>query len=192
MTRKYVPGLLVVDVQKDFCLGGSLAVKNGDLVVPPLNKVIRFFDKNDWPIFFSRDWHPSDTEHFKKWPPHCIENTPGAEFHSELLIPGRSYIVTKGTSKKDDGYSPFEGMAYKVKLETFLRAFRVNQLFIGGLATDYCVKAAAFDARALDFRTYLILDACRGVNLNPFDSNKAIVEMKDVGVVMTTTDEILR
>lgn len=199
MARK---ALLVVDVQNDFCPGGALAVTDGDEIIEPINKAIRFFDKNEKPIFASRDWHPPDTKHFKDyggiWPVHCVAHTSGAEFHPRLKITGPTYVITKGTSKNDDGYSPFEGTAYGRPLDELLRAFKVTELFVCGLATDYCVKASVLDALKLVKDTnhplkkvYLMTDACKAVNLRPGDEALALNEMANAGVIFTTTNEIL-
>lgn len=180
--------LLIVDVQNDFCPGGALAVKDGDKVIEPLNRMTAYALKNDWEIFVSRDWHPADTKHFEKWPVHCVQNTHGAMLRQDLKLHGRMYIVTKGTSKNDDGYSPFEGTIYGRPLDEYLREFKIKDLYIGGLATDYCVKAAALDAVRNGYKTYLLLDACRAVNLNPDDGQKAIQEMSNAGVILIHTD----
>ncbi len=211
--------LLVVDVQNDFCPGGSLAVKEGDQIIQPLNRVIQLFDDNNWPIFFSRDWHPAETEHFKKWPAHCVQNTPGAEFHPQLLVPSSARVITKGYSKKDDGYSPFEGVYIRnndwpTSFQALL--WTTDDLYIGGLTIEYCVRAVALDAVKLGYRVFLMTDACRAVNINnpndpkrkttevesmmnhmtargiPItDGNIAIEEMRRAGVVTTSTDEVL-
>ena len=191
-----MPALLVIDVQNDFCPGGALAVKDGDKIIGPINEVIGLFSKNGWPICASRDWHHPDTEHFKKWPPHCIQSTRGASFHSDLKITGATYVITKGASKKDDGYSPFEGKFYNLSLDDLLKIFGVTKLFVCGLATDYCVKAACLDAarpeRNYLKKVYLLTDACKAVNLNPVDEANALEEMRRAGVIFTTTDEVLR
>lgn len=197
ITRKAV---LVVDVQNDFCPGGTLAVKDGDKVVEPLNQVTDAFYKKGYPTYFSRDWHPEETEHFKKWPPHCRQNTFGAQFHPKLVT-FHGQIVTKGTFNRDDGYSPFDGWlaqytppgaGWGVSLNDELKSRLINELYTGGLATDYCVRAACLDARRLGYKVYLMTDACRAVNLNSGDEIRALSEMANAGVIFTTTDEVLR
>ena len=202
--------LLVVDVQNDFCPGGALAVNNGDLVIEPLNKMIVFADKDNWLLFFSRDRHPHTTKHFKEfggiWPMHCVRTTWGARFHPNLIVPthSSSYIVSKGESTEDDGYSPFEGHYYypydnherttayeQIPFNTVLTNLKVTDLYVGGLATDYCVKAACLDARRLGYTVYLLTDACKAVNLKPMDERDALIDMKHAGVIFTTTDEVL-
>ena len=190
--------LLVVDVQNDFCPGGALAVPNGDQVIAPLNIMISLFKRHDGLILFSRDWHPRNTKHFAefggKWPAHCIQGTWGAELNSKLNtthLPTAIDII-KGTSQEDDGYSPFEGIMMLGSFSTgqLLRSQEITELFIGGLATDYCVKAACLDAIRFGFKTCLLLDACRAVNINPDDGDRAIEEMRQSGVVIATTKEV--
>ena len=186
--------LLVVDVQNDFCLGGTLAVPNGNAVLPLLNSLIT--KRSMWDlILFSRDWHPPVTKHFKEyggqWPVHCVEDTYGAEFHPDLKIPGTAYVISKGMDSKKDAYSPFEGFAYDRPLNEIIRAHNINELYIGGLATDYCVKNAVLDACKLNYKTYLLIDACKAVNLQPQDGIKAVIEMMNAGVEIVTTAEVL-
>lgn len=194
MTEKVKKALLVVDVQNDFCLGGALAVRDADSIVPLLNSLITKRDLWDL-ILFSRDWHPPVTKHFKEyggqWPTHCVENTPGAKFHPDLKIPGTAYIISKGMDPEKDAYSPFEGFAYGRPLDEILKAHKINELYIGGLATDYCVKNAVLDACKLNYETYLLIDACKAVNLKHDDGIKAVVEMMDADVEIVTTAEVL-
>lgn len=197
--------LLIVDVQVDFCPGGALAVPNGDRVVDPINLIAGRFDYERRPIFASRDWHPEETNHFSThggpWPPHCIKETFGSRNHVNLRLPGRTWSIFKGIRPDEDGYSPFDGgflnrtndehYLMPKALERMLRAFDVSRLYICGLATDYCVKAAALDAVKLGFEACVVLDACRAVNVNPGDEEKAVAEMRQAGVEFTTTEEIL-
>lgn len=189
--------LIVIDVQNDFCPGGALPVKNGDKVVYPLNRMISYAHVKGIPVFLSRDWHPPESKHFKPigiWPVHCIQNTLGAEFHPELKFSGTDYVVSKGTDPKKDGYSAFEGDIYFRPLDEVLRYFKIETLYIGGLATDYCVKNTCLDARTrkFEYTVYLLTDACRAVNLKPGDEALALNEMVNAGVIFTTTDEVLR
>jgi nicotinamidase/pyrazinamidase len=145
---KFQSALLLVDVQNDFCPGGALAVPQGDRVVPALNSYIAHADAQGWPVYVSRDWHPPVTRHFKElggpWPPHCVQNSSGARFHEGLKLPPDSIVITKGEDPEDHGYSAFEGRTPAGK--TFLADLRekgVNHLYVGGLATDYCVKHSA-------------------------------------------------
>lgn len=188
--------LLIVDVQNDFCPGGALAVPKGDEVVAPLNELIRHAQRNGWLIIASRDWHPEKTTHFEKWPVHCVQETKGAEFHP-LLNLGRRVavvsIVSKGVNHGEDAYSAFDGrLANGLTLDEFLKTNGVEIVYVGGLATDYCVKATAIDAAKLGYETYLLLDASRAVNLNPDDEKKARQEMIAAGVTFSTTTSAAR
>lgn len=176
--------LIIVDVQNDFCPDGALPVARGDEVVAPLNKLIEAVAKTGQPIVYSRDWHPVMTRHFKQygglWPVHCVQYTAGAEFHSALKVSQDAIIVSKGMDNKDDGYSAFEGniLADGGKtLAEYLREQGATELYIGGLATDYCVKATVLDALKLGFVVHLLLDACRAVDVNSGDGDKAVEEM---------------
>jgi len=184
--RKLKKALLVVDVQNDFCPGGSLAVPEGDKIVPKLNKYINLFSKKKLPVFASRDWHPVRTKHFKDfggvWPVHCIQNSRGAQFHPKLKLPKEIIFLYKGMDPEKDAYSAFQAEdARGMKLSDLLRITGINELYIGGLATDYCVKSSALDALKHGFKVKLLMDAVRGVNLNPNDSEKAIKEMAKKG-----------
>lgn len=189
------PALLIVDLQLDFCPGGTLPVENGDQIVKPLNKMLAYAHNNNVPVFVSRDWHSLESKHFKPhgdWPPHCVQNTRGAEFHPDLKIISGDYIVSKGTNPEDmKGYSAFEGTTYHAPLKEVLDYFKIKILYIGGLATDYCIKATCLDAKKLDYTVYLLTDACRAVNIKLTDEADAIEEMKKAGVIFTTTDKVL-
>lgn len=176
--------LLIVDVQNDFCPGGALAVKDGDKVVPVINGIMDRFDL----VLASKDWHPDDSVHFEKWPRHCVKNTWGAEFHPDLQVDKIDNILLKGTQNKDDGYSAFE--ATNLSLVDFLREQEVSDLYLCGLATDYCVKETALDACKRGFRTYVIADAVAAVNLSPGDGEKALEEMRSQGCILVHSLEI--
>lgn len=167
--------LLVVDVQNDFCPGGALAVKEGDQVVPVINKLMPQFPL----VVASMDWHPADSIHFEKWPPHCVRQTEGADMHPDLHMSMIEKIFLKGTQGKDDGYSAFE--ATNMNLEEFFRNRGITDLYIAGLATDYCVKATVLDALKMGFNTTVFTDATRAVEVNPGDGNKALEEMAQAG-----------
>ncbi len=156
--------LIVVDVQNDFCPGGSLTVAGGDEVVPVLNRYYRAAEVQGRPIIFTRDWHPVATKHFAayggKWPVHCVQYTQGAQFHQALLQSG--HVVSKGMRASDDVYSGFEGFFDPdVPLHDGLYHLHIKRLKIGGLATDYCVKATILDALKLGYQVEVIHDACR-------------------------------
>jgi len=180
--------LVVVDVQLDFCPGGALPVPEGDKVVGTLNGYIKHFAAAQAPIIFTRDWHPPNHSSFKSqggpWPPHCIQNTEGAKFHPELTIPPEAEIVSKADSR-DEAYSFFQGTDLAKKLRR-----RIQTLFVGGLATDYCVKETVLDALKEKFEVYLLTDACRGVEVKPGDSAKAIQLMVAKGCKMITREQI--
>jgi nicotinamidase/pyrazinamidase len=180
--------LLVVDVQRDFCAGGPLAVPGGDAVVPVLNRLIPRFDA----VVFTRDWHPPDHCSFDaepefrdgSWPVHCVRDTPGAAFHPDLRVPPGSVIVSKGTVKDVEAYSAFSGTNLARELEGRTR------LFIGGLTTEYCVHGTALDALHLGFAVLVISDAIRGVDVPPGSADRAIQAMREAGARFVGADEI--
>jgi nicotinamidase/pyrazinamidase len=181
--------LIVVDVQNDFCPGGTLAVKEGDQVVPVLNRYIDQFTKAGLPIFATRDWHPEKTSHFitggGPWPPHCIQGSQGAQFHPDLKLPPDTVVVSAGMGSDEDGYSGFLGRDDSgVKLIDLLRQRGIERIFVGGLATDYCVKHTVLDGLKEGLEVVLLTDSVRGVNLKPGDSASAIEEMLRAGATM--------
>ena len=187
--------LLIVDVQNDFCPGGALPVEHGDSVVERLNAYSERFQALQMPVYASRDWHPARSKHFKSdggvWPPHCVQGTHGAEFRSDLRVPDAGNIITKGESVEDEGYSAFEGhLPDGASFADRLRDAGVETLYVGGLATDYCVRASALDARKRGFQVVLLLDAVRGVNVEPGDSQRAIEEMRAAGVTTATLETL--
>lgn len=184
--------LVVVDVQNDFCPRGALPVSDGDKVVPVLNQYIRKFLKAGAPIFFTRDWHPPDHVSFKAqggpWPPHCVQGTKGAEFHVDLMIPPGAEVVSKAGNPKVEAYSFFQQT--DIDLAAQLRARGIKRLLVGGLATDYCVKHTVLDSLGEGFETFLLEDACMGVNVKPNDSGTAIQEMMAHGARTLTLDQV--
>jgi nicotinamidase/pyrazinamidase len=187
--------LLIVDVQNDFCPGGSLPVPDGNEVVPILSELARRFSSSRWPVYASRDWHPSETKHFKPygglWPPHCVAGTYGSEFHPDLQLPESTIVMSKGEDPDKDAYSAFQarddqGVSLK---ESFLRR-GVEIIFVGGLATDYCVKETVLDGLREGFQVFLISDAIRGVEIQPGDSSRAVEEMVMKGARVTCLDEM--
>ncbi|HEX9628301.1 MAG TPA: nicotinamidase [Acidiferrobacterales bacterium] len=173
--------LIVVDVQNDFLSGGSLAVPDGDAVVPVLNGYMSAFDARHLPIYATRDWHPGNHISFKArggpWPPHCVADTPGAAFAPALKLPAATQVVSKAVTPDRDAYSGFEG----TDLAARLRAQGARRLFIGGLATDYCVLNTVKDALKQGFEVQLLADAIRAVNVQPDDGHKAQTEMERLG-----------
>ncbi|MBS7653634.1 nicotinamidase [Candidatus Bathyarchaeota archaeon] len=182
--------LIVVDVQIDFCPGGSLPVPEGDKIVPVLNKYIEKFDRSGALIFATRDWHPSNHISFKDygglWTPHCVQGTDGANFHPNLQLPERVKIVSKATDPFKEAYSGFEG----TNLAEDLRRAGVKRVFVGGLATEYCVKNTVLDALNLGFETFILEDAVRGINVKPSDIEKAMKEMLGKGAKKITLSDL--
>jgi len=173
--------LIVVDVQNDFLPGGSLAVPDGDAVVPVLNRYAAAFAASRLPVYATRDWHPSNHCSFKAqggpWPPHCAANTNGAAFAPGLKLPAQTTVISKATMADKDAYSGFEG----TDLDARLRAQGVKRVFVGGLATDYCVLNTVRDARKLGYDVMLLTDAIRAVNVKPDDGRNAEGEMCRLG-----------
>jgi nicotinamidase/pyrazinamidase len=178
--------LVIVDVQNDFCPGGSLPVQEGDAVVPILNEYARRFSAAGLPVIATRDWHPPQTRHFTTgggvWPPHCIQRTHGAAFHPDLQLPDGVVIVSKGMDPDSDSYSGFDAVTEDGRtLAEVLRTLGVRRVFVGGLATDYCVRHTALDARKQGLDVVLLTDAVRGVDIQPGDSAKALEELRAAG-----------
>ena len=192
-THDFIPrpgdALLIVDVQNDFLPGGSLAVPQGDDVVPVLNRYSEMFRKRHLPVFASRDWHPSNHCSFTKqggpWPPHCIAETDGAQFASGLDLTDAT-VISKATEPQSDAYSAFE----KTNLDQHLKQAKVKRLFVGGLATDYCVLNSVRDAIRLDYSVIVLEDAIRAVNVKPEDGPKAMEEMLKLGCQSTTVESL--
>ena len=178
--------LVVVDVQNDFMPGGSLGIAGGDAVVPILNEYVR---KARWAhVFATRDWHPPGHCSFRErggpWPPHCVQGTKGAAFAQDLQLPADTTVLSKGTDPERDAYSSFEGTT----LDDALRAFEIERLLVGGLATDYCVLHTIRDARARGYAAVLLDDAIRGVD--PASSRRAREEMLLLGATPATLDTL--
>lgn len=182
--------LIVVDVQNDFLPGGALAVPAGDAVIPPLNRYIELFSARSLPIYATRDWHPAEHCSFHArggiWPPHCVADTDGAQFAASLRLPDNAVTISKATTMERDAYSGFEG----TDLPSRLRSQRIERLFIGGLATDYCVLNTVKDALAKGFKVSLLLDAIRAVDLHPGDGRAAIDEMIERGAMPLRLSDI--
>jgi nicotinamidase/pyrazinamidase len=200
--------LILVDIQNDFLPGGALAVRHGDEVIPAANRVQRAFEL----VVATQDWHPANHGSFAAshpgrkvgelatlgglpqvlWPVHCVQDTPGAAFAATLDTSRVARVFPKGTDAAIDSYSGFFDNDHRkaTGLGDFLRARGVTDVHVLGLATDYCVKATALDARQLGFTTHVILDGCRGVELNAGDIERAIAELRAAGVVMVTSDSL--
>ena len=204
MTR----ALVLVDLQNDFLPGGALAVPNGDDVIAVARKLVDKFDL----IVATQDWHPPDHGSFAAnhpgknvgdliklggldqilWPTHCVQDTPGAAFAAGLPAAAWQHVIRKGTDPSIDSYSGFfdNDQRQSTGLEAFLLNRQVTDVYLAGLATDYCVKSSALDARRLEFKTFVVRDGCRGANLEPGDDQRALSEMEAAGVRLVSSDEI--
>jgi len=182
--------LIIVDVQNCFCPGGELPVKEGDKIIPTINKYIHKFQKAGAKIYATRDWHPPDHKSFKDyggiWPPHCLKGSKGAEFRSDLKLPEETTVISTGDKPSLDGYSGFD----HTNLERKLKGDGIDRVFVGGLATDYCVKYTVLDAVEKSFEAILLTDAIKGVNRKPGDAERAIGEMLNKGAKKATLSEI--
>ncbi|HJR08232.1 MAG TPA: nicotinamidase [Pyrinomonadaceae bacterium] len=182
--------LILVDIQNDFCPGGSLAVKDGDRIVPIVNELQKRFEL----IVATKDWHPAGHSSFVSlWPPHCVQETAGAEFVEGLDTSRIARVFLKGTDLEIDSYSGFFDNEHlrATGLGDYLKERGVEDVTIAGLATDYCVKFTALDSVALGFRTSVVVDACRGVEVSEGDTARAIEEMRAAGVHITESRELL-
>jgi nicotinamidase/pyrazinamidase len=200
--------LILVDLQNDFIAGGALAVPEGEAVVPVVNTLLPKFEL----VLATQDWHPAGhgsfaSQHAGKrpfeqsvlaglpqtlWPDHCVQNTRGADFVSGLNARRIDAVVRKGTDATVDSYSGFFDNArrHATSLADELRRRDVTDVFVAGLATDYCVKFTALDAVELGFKTHLVVDACRGVNIAPGDVDRAVAAMEQAGVKIVRGEEI--
>jgi nicotinamidase/pyrazinamidase len=192
--------LLIVDFQNDFCPGGALPVREGDLIAEQLNRLLGAFDL----VVATRDWHPPDHGSFEGvhvdlerwrgadppsiWPVHCVQGSVGAELHPALERDGIDIVVDKGQDPYSQGYSGFQD----TNLSELLTDSGVDHVYMGGLATDYCVKNSALDALRLGFDVTVVEDAVRGVDVQPGDSARALEEMRRAGARLATSDEVER
>lgn len=201
--------LILVDLQNDFCPGGALPVPEGDAVIPLANALQSRFDL----VVATQDWHPPHHASFAAshpgrtpgevieveglvqvlWPVHCVEGTWGAEFHPALDRTRIAQVFRKGTDPRIDSYSGFfdNGRRHSTGLADYLRQQGATEVFVCGLATDYCVKLTALDAVELGFATRVVLDACRGVDLQPGDVRRAVDEMRSRGVGLVASAPLL-
>lgn len=182
--------LIIVDVQNDFLPSGALAVPKGDEVVPVLNRYAAAFADRRLPVYATRDWHPKDHCSFEAqggpWPPHCMADTPGAAFAPALALPPGTVVVSKATAADKDAYSGFEG----TDLDARLKAQGVRRVFVGGLATDYCVLNTVRDAIKNGYEVSLLGDAIRAVNVKPDDGTRAEREMVRLGARLLTIGQL--
>ena len=177
--------LLLVDVQNDFCPGGALAVADGDAVVPVLNNWIAAAGRGGARVFASRDWHPADHLSFAEqggiWAPHCVQDTPGAAFHPDLELPDDAVVVSKADRADHEAYSAFDSE----ELGQVLQAAGIRRLWVGGLATDYCVKASVLDATEIPgLEVHVISSAIRAVDVAPGDGDAALKAMREAGAIL--------
>ena len=199
--------LVIVDIQNDFCPGGALAVNEGNAVIPIINRIAPQFDV----VTATKDWHPADHGSFAEthgkeigetielegieqilWPVHCVQGSAGAEFHQALDTTLIEKVVFKGTEKNVDSYSTFFDNKRKrsTGLEQILREKAVTDVYLAGLATDYCVKYSALDALSLGFNVYVVTDACRGVELKAGDVERALREISEAGAKLVRSEEL--
>ena len=183
--------LLVVDVQRDFCPGGALPVRDCDRVLPIINRYLSEAHERGMAVYASRDWHPAVTRHFRahggEWPPHCVQGSPGAEFHPLLRLPSDTVVVSKGDDPTEHGYSAFDGHTSSGRsLIADLRERHIDALSIAGLAIEHCVKHTTLDARRAGFRVHVLTDATAGIEQQPGDVRRALAEMSDAGAHLST------
>lgn len=188
--------LLVVDIQNDFCSGGSLEVPGSERVVAALNRYLASAETHHVPVYATRDWHPATTSHFAAyggiWPVHCVQHTRGAEFHPDLHLPASAIVVSKGTDPEHHGYSAFDGhTADGWLLLDDLRRRGISHLYIGGLATDYCVRQSSLDALAAGFAVTVLGDAISGVDVMPGDSSRAVADIEHAGAAVVSAAETI-
>jgi nicotinamidase/pyrazinamidase len=183
--------LIIVDVQNDFLPSGALAAPDEEAVIEPLNRCITAFNRCGLPIFGTRDWHPANHCSLHRqggpWPPHCVAGTKGAEFSSRLQRSKGIRVVSKATHSRADAYSGFQG----TDLARQLHEAGCRRLFMGGLATEYCVRATALDARAAGFELVVLEDADQGVEVHPGDSERALADIIAHGVQLTSNAQAL-
>jgi nicotinamidase/pyrazinamidase len=194
--RDETDALIVVDVQNDFCPGGALGVPEGDRVVPVLNRYAERFSARGAAVFASRDWHPAESTHFKAhggvWPPHCVQGTAGAAFHPDLALRADATLLSKGMDPRSDAYSCFQaetedGMPFAAALGEL----GIGRLFIGGLATDYCVKSTVLDGVQAGFEMVVLEDAIAAVELSAGDGERALAEMRAAGARLVRLADVV-
>ena len=204
--RTQMSALILIDLQNDFMSEGALAVPDGDAVIPVANRLVQSFDL----VVATQDWHPPGHSSFASqhpgknpgdtieldglrrelWPDHCVQGTSGTELHADLDVRRITRIFQKGTDPRIDSYSAFFDNAHRKStgLADYLKEKGVSEVYLMGLATDYCVKFSVLDAVELGFRVNVIQDGCRGIDLQAGDVSKAIDEMKTVGIVIVSSE----
>ena len=183
--------LVVVDVQRDFCPGGALPAEDGERILPALNRYLAAAAARGMPVYASRDWHPAVTTHFVAhggpWPPHCVQGTPGAQFHPGLALPLETIVVSKGDDPGLHGYSAIDG--HTPDGASFLadvRARAIDWLYVAGIATDYCVKQTVLDARQAGLQVTVLIDAIAGIDATPGDAARALDQMTGAGATLAS------
>jgi nicotinamidase/pyrazinamidase len=185
--------LILVDIQNDFCPGGALAVNKGDEVVEAVNHLMPMFSL----VVATQDWHPPDHISFKAqggiWPPHCVQDSFGAQLHSGLRQKAIDLRLHKAFTAEYDSYSGFDGVdANGRSLNDILKARKISKVYVTGLATDYCVKGTAMDALKKGFEVYLVTDAIRAVEVNPGDGDNALKELEKSGAKLISSEELIK
>ena len=189
--------LLVVDVQRDFCPGGALPAEGGDRIIPAVNRYLAEAHDLEVPVYASRDWHPAKTTHFKpyggEWPPHCVQDTGGAQFHPRLHLQPDAIVISKGDDPGRPGYSAFEGRTPDGQpLLADLRSRRIESVYVAGLTTEYCVKQTVLDALQAGLHVVVLTDAIAGIDAHPGDADRALTEMSTAGAELSSGVATLR
>ena len=188
-----IPGdaLIIVDVQNDFLPGGRLSVPGGNTIIPVLNHYIAGFYSHRLPIFATRDWHPDNHCSFRQyggdWPPHCIANSDGADFPPDLDLPVYTNIISKAKTEANDAYSAFS----ETQLNALLQSLQVKRVFVGGLATEYCVLNTVKDAIQYQYAVFILTDAVRAINRQPDDDQQAFAAMEQLGAVSIYYEDLV-
>lgn len=178
--------LLIVDVQNDFCPNGSYPVPNGDEIIKPLNQILKYARCNDWKLYASRDWHPVSLFKDKPEKAHCIKNTHGAEYHPELNIKEDVEIISKGKDLSEAHYSAFNGN--DISLKDLMKRNKIHEVYIGGLALEYCVRSTALDSIRYGFKTFIFRDATKYIKKDK--GNSAIKELIEKGIIFIKTTDL--
>lgn len=186
--------LIVVEVQNDFCESGTLPAKNTNSLIEPMNKIIKWAILKEYHIFFTRDWHPEDHYSFVSqggvWPPHCVQNSFGADFAKGLIVPDSAIIID---IEKDSLLVNMRCSAFiNTSLKQILEKLEIKKLIVTGIATDYAVKSTALDALQLGYDVTVLTDLIRPIDIQADDSNKAIRKMKDAGAILLESIELFK
>lgn len=182
--------LMIIDLQNDFLPGGSLEIPGATALIPVLNRYIACFQTHRLPVIATRDWHPPDhcsfIEQGGPWPPHCVAGSAGAAFHADLALPADTHIVSKATARDTDAYSGFSGTG----LNELLQFLHIQRIFVGGVATEYCVRNTVTDALRFGFAVIVLQDAIQAINRQPDDNRQALDDMIAHGAQLTQFQEL--